>query len=453
MMSSSAFSSASSSSSSCSSVGSQPAPRLTKSGNKVPIRREKHFCTFEGCPRFFTHKGHLNQHQRTHTNEKPYVCEWQDCSAAFGQSSHLKRHMYIHTGDLPFKCTFEGCSRAFTTKHTLRTHMNLHSRPCPYTCDFDGCGAAFHKKYQLRKHLCMHTGGKPHMCSAAGCSAGFDFPSKLKRHVASVHKGEAIHTCNRCDETFTKFFDLQAHVQQQHDGSTDGDGEDDDEGGHAHTFGHTCDVCGRAFRKANSLNQHKEIHNPARVLYPCPVQGCQSVFTHERNIASHVRAVHDKSRNHQCFQCGSTFAFATSLVRHEARCGMPVTRRKRDTPSLAEDITGNHDTRKRSRASRVLDSISTTASPSSSSSPLSAADAWPPSSSSSETTAASSLSSPTSYPPAPPTPLTSSVANPIEHAFMATAARPPTTSDIPAIFAPPPTMMSEIGRASCRERV
>lgn len=74
----------------------------------------------------FRTRGHLKDHERTHTNERPYNCTV--CDRRFRRSSTLKVHLRIHSGERPYACTYPGCGKTFTESGNLNTHKKLHKK-------------------------------------------------------------------------------------------------------------------------------------------------------------------------------------------------------------------------------------------------------------------------------------------------------------------------------------
>lgn len=85
--------------------------------SKVP----KYQCGF--CSYATNVATHIQDHQRTHTGEKPFKCSV--CSQTFSQKSSLKTHFRRHTGERPFHC--RACKKDFTHKVTLQKHKCMPS--------------------------------------------------------------------------------------------------------------------------------------------------------------------------------------------------------------------------------------------------------------------------------------------------------------------------------------
>ena len=55
-----------------------------------------------------------------HTDEKPYTCTWKDCGKAFKELSTLQNHERIHSGERPFVC--ETCNKSFRQRVSYLVH-------------------------------------------------------------------------------------------------------------------------------------------------------------------------------------------------------------------------------------------------------------------------------------------------------------------------------------------
>lgn len=76
-------------------------------------------CPVEGCHKAFTRAYNLRSHQRTHTNERPFLCEI--CSKGFARQHDRKRHEKLHTNEKPFSCP--GCLKKFARMDALSRHF------------------------------------------------------------------------------------------------------------------------------------------------------------------------------------------------------------------------------------------------------------------------------------------------------------------------------------------
>ncbi|MCL4145958.1 UNVERIFIED_CONTAM: hypothetical protein GTU68_020250 [Idotea baltica] len=125
---------------------------------KTSTPRPDRVFTCKVCSRSFGYKHVLQNHERTHTGEKPFECK--ECQKRFTRDHHLKTHMRLHTGEKPYHCTH--CDRQFVQVANLRRHLRVHTGERPYTCET--CASKFSDSNQLKAHLLIHKGEKPFEC-------------------------------------------------------------------------------------------------------------------------------------------------------------------------------------------------------------------------------------------------------------------------------------------------
>ncbi|XP_019643064.1 PREDICTED: zinc finger protein 652-B-like [Branchiostoma belcheri] len=101
--------------------------------NKVPKKRERVPCTWEGCEKTFAFRRDLTTHLVSHTGKRSHLCSY--CGQMFLRLDHLKVHLRIHTGDTPFRC--ELCSYSGRQSNCLKWHMKTHH---PGYCQEPGDG-------------------------------------------------------------------------------------------------------------------------------------------------------------------------------------------------------------------------------------------------------------------------------------------------------------------------
>ncbi|XP_077513063.1 uncharacterized protein LOC144124301 [Amblyomma americanum] len=162
------------------------------------------------CKKKFTQSGHLLSHTRMHTNHRPYECKY--CNKSFTQSGHLNNHERLHSGERPYQCTV--CSKRFTQSGHLSNHMRLHSGERPFECQV--CSKTFTQSGHLNNHMRLHTGGRPHSCPV--CQKRFTQTGHLSNHMR-MHTGERPYDCLICDKAFAQSGHLASHLRS-HQGLT-----------------------------------------------------------------------------------------------------------------------------------------------------------------------------------------------------------------------------------------
>ncbi|CAB3385518.1 Hypothetical predicted protein [Cloeon dipterum] len=150
-----------------------PGPADSPNNSPAPSRNKIFPCTI--CSRTFGYKHVLQNHERTHTGEKPFECP--DCKKRFTRDHHLKTHRRLHTGEKPYSC--DRCDRKFVQVANLRRHLRVHTGERPYHCDF--CSLRFSDSNQLKAHTLIHTKEKPHGCKR--CPLRFRRKHHLNQHL------------------------------------------------------------------------------------------------------------------------------------------------------------------------------------------------------------------------------------------------------------------------------
>lgn len=130
------------------------------------------------------YKGHLTQHIRTHTKEKPHGCA--HCKATFAQRSQLIVHQRIHSGEKPYRCKV--CWQAFAHSTALQLHIRRHTGEKPFTCLLCAKGTIFFTQLpHLKKHVqCVHKSNKAHICKY--CLAKYKLKTQLEMHLNTCKK-------------------------------------------------------------------------------------------------------------------------------------------------------------------------------------------------------------------------------------------------------------------------
>lgn len=278
---------------------------------RYPSELKTHRCPFEGCTKAFNRPARLQEHLRSHNNERLFSCTYDGCDKTFLRVSHLNHHVKsAHTGVRDYICDRPGCGKSFVTGSRLRRHIAAHDGRDKYRCtEYPPCDETFRKHSTLQKHvLSVHLKQKPFQCSHSDphtgekCTMAFESAGHLRAHESRVHT-EKRFSCAECSQraneggdqtsmfpptSFPTYSLLQAHIRTAHPPR--------------------CPNCSVTCSTARELRRHLEVAHgnvslEDRRIFACTVPGCDRSFTKKGNLTVHIRTVHEGEKR---FVCGET---------------------------------------------------------------------------------------------------------------------------------------------------
>lgn len=293
-----------------------PATPISTTSTRYPSELKTHHCPFESCTKAFNRPARLQEHIRSHNNERLFQCTFEGCDKTFLRASHLTHHVKsAHTGVRDYVCDRPSCGKSFVTGSRLRRHLAAHDGRDKYRCtEYPPCEEIFRKHSTLQKHIAtVHLKEKPFPClhvdpdTGHKCQMGFDTAGHLRAHESRVHT-EKRFSCAECSQrlqeessnmdaagnspdhsvTFPTYALLQEHIRTVHPPK--------------------CPNCPIVCATSRELRRHLEVAHgdvslEERKLFPCTVEGCGRSFTKKGNLTVHIRTVHEGEKR---FACGVT---------------------------------------------------------------------------------------------------------------------------------------------------
>ncbi|EAW08221.1 C2H2-type zinc finger protein [Aspergillus clavatus NRRL 1] len=285
-----------------------PATPFSTTSAKYPSELKTHRCPFDYCSKAFNRPARLQEHLRSHNNERIFSCTHEGCDKTFLRASHLNHHIKsAHTGVRDYVCDRPGCGKSFVTGSRLRRHLAAHDGRDKYRCtEYPPCNETFRKHSTLQNHvMTAHLKQKPFQClhtdptTGQKCPMAFDTAGHLRAHESRVHT-EKRFSCTECLQqseatsselstvTFPSYALLQAHIRSVHPPQ--------------------CPNCSLTCASSRELRRHLEVAHgdvslEERKVFPCTVFGCDRSFTKKGNLTVHIRTVHQGEKR---FACGET---------------------------------------------------------------------------------------------------------------------------------------------------
>ena len=226
----------------------------------------------QDCGRKFARSDYLTEHQRVHSNERPFLCV--ECGRSFGGAGNLRAHLRTHSDERRYHC--ELCGKWFRRSSGRNEHIrNVHEGVKAYRCS--RCPRAFASANGLKLHTMSHTNERPHACTM--CTKRFKSLTLLDLHWAT-HTGERRFPCAICGRRFTQKSAVRMHEVTQHT----------EDGGRCHE----CELCGQRFSKRSIRDAHVRRHKGEK---PHACSLCHWSFAFVGDLRNHMVKKHKLKRN------------------------------------------------------------------------------------------------------------------------------------------------------------
>ncbi|KAM6454423.1 zinc finger protein Gfi-1 [Liasis olivaceus] len=130
------------------------------------------------------------------------------------------------------------------------------------------------------------------------CSKDFSTPHGLEVHVRRSHSGTRPFACEMCGKTFGHAVSLEQHKAV-----------------HSQERSFDCKICGKSFKRSSTLSTHLLIHSDTR---PYPCQYCGKRFHQKSDMKKHT-FIHTGEKPHKCQVCGKAFSQSSNLITHSRK--------------------------------------------------------------------------------------------------------------------------------------
>ncbi|XP_023239756.1 zinc finger protein 62 homolog [Centruroides sculpturatus] len=236
------------------------------------------------CKKEFQTRPSLRQHQRTHSEVRPFKCGI--CDKGFKTKAHLKRHRETHSDKCKYSC--QVCNKSFKTKCSLTNHKITHNKNLNYSCQI--CNRSFKSQLRLKEHVVIHTDERKYYCQT--CNKHFKTKRYLRRHERTHEDRSDKYFCNLCKTAFKSRYSFVKHRFVQH----------------KNMF--VCGYCNKSFKTKNMLKAHSKTH-----IEKCNI--CKKELLSKTSLICHQRTHYDV-KPYLCKVCSRRFISNSELKRHQS---------------------------------------------------------------------------------------------------------------------------------------
>ncbi|KAF7387080.1 hypothetical protein HZH68_012757 [Vespula germanica] len=274
----------------------------------------------------------INDHQLTNTAPEKAVREYM---------TNELRDPKLHVEQIKNNCKNNQLKQEVKDTKSLNSECILNKKAIELAetnvrCTYRGCPYKFATEEIMQQHVAFHT--ESQSVSAFKCSICRDLKFTKWRqcslHLWKKHEIDVgLFTCKICkaykSATMVK---LLTHMKV-----------------HSETREYECSECGKCFKQASQLRNHRVMHLDRKTLEvkrwytskKCDM--CGKTYANSKCLKSHIQAVHSKLRPYVCNVCGHSSARKAMLQMH-------LRQHTGDKPfscELCEYRTGDHNTLRR----------------------------------------------------------------------------------------------------------
>ncbi|XP_061188893.1 zinc finger protein 711-like [Saccostrea echinata] len=295
--------------------------------------------TMEGKEKFKLHCAHSHELARL-SDIACDICgfSYKRCTAETYMDHRVRKHGVTDYDTNVFTkkyCDVENCQFWAICRCKVKVHKEKVHLSQSAICNI--CGAVLKNSDSLRSHVLQHK-ETSHQCEI--CGKTLTTRTGLKVHIEAVHEGKykSVGFCSHCNKSFRARYTYFNHMYREHKEIPQGMkgfhcGECDfvtpqksmmksHELRHKELKGikiekkHKCQICAKAFFSEVKRNSHVQEYHVKKVYQQCPYDNCNKVFYKERNLLTHVRALHEIGKVFQCHACPYKCNRQGNLVKH-----------------------------------------------------------------------------------------------------------------------------------------